>query len=887
MNKQPPPPLPIWWTQCLAYTLAILMPSMLVWLRLAFGFQDGDLPLLILLLIPILQCAYMGGLGPGLVATAVAAVEASYFLLPPLRSFATTGQNTINLIVLITFGTLLTVFIKSLRANQQRLQDALAGRKRMEVAQLRLVAIVNSSDDAIISKTLTGIILSWNPGAEKMFGYSAAEAIGQPMLMLFPPERVGEQKEILAQIARGEGVKHFDTVRVRKDGKRINVSVTLSPIIGDEGEIIGASKIARDITERKLTEEALRQAENRKSAILSVALDAIITMDHEGNVSDFNPAAEKIFGYQQIDAIGKPLAELIIPERFRQRHNDGMAHYLATGEGPVLGKRMEMPALHADGREFPVELSISRIAGIGSPMFTATLRDITDRKQAEANLEESERRFQTMANSIPQLAWTARADGFINWYNQRWFDYTGTTSEQMEGWGWQSVHDPQMLPKVIAQWTEVIAAGQPFEMLFPLRGADGQFRRFLTRALPLKDAAGQVVQWFGTNTDVDELKRASDALRESQALYHSLVEQMPAGIFRKDVAGRYVYVNSYFCRLRDMAPDQFLGKLPGELPLAEAKFFDQAASHHARIMQTGQTIEVQDEYQQSDGTILYFLVIKSPVFDAVGKIIGSQGFLLDVTVRKQAEGEIRKLNAELEQRVVERTAQFEAANKELEAFSYSVSHDLRAPLRAINGFAEIVLEDFGPQLPEEGRRYLERIRNGGQRMGELIDNLLAFAQLSRQSLHRQSVDTVKLVQNVLDELKPQREGRQVELRIGNLPTCHGDRALLKQVWVNLLSNAIKYTRKRAAAVVEIGGARENGGTVYFVRDNGAGFDMQYVHKLFGVFQRLHRADDFEGTGVGLAIVQRIVHRHGGRVWAEAEVNRGATFHFTIEGENQP
>lgn len=247
---------------------------------------------------------------------------------------------------------------------------------------------------------------------------------------------------------------------------------------------------------------------------------------------------------------------------------------------------------------------------------------------------------------------------------------------------------------------------------------------------------------------------------------------------------------------------------------------------------------------------------------------------------------IKKLNANLEQRVAQRTGELEAANRELEAFSYSISHDLRAPLRTVNGFAGIVLEDFGSQIPEEGKRYLERIRDGGARMGVLIDDLLAFARLSRQPVNRQNVDTARLVQNAIDELKPQRDGRQIEIRIGNLPPCEGDAALLKQIWVNLISNAIKYTRGRAPAIIEIGCTHNNGATTYLVRDNGAGFDMKYVNKLFGVFQRLHRTDEFEGTGVGLAIVQRIVHRHGGRVWAEAEVNHGATFCFTLEEANK-
>jgi len=503
-------------------------------------------------------------------------------------------------------------------------------RKRIEEVRARLANIVESSDDAIISKTLDGFITSWNPGAENIFGYSAGEVVGKPMLIIFPPEHVNEESEILARIGRGEGVQHFETVRVRKDGKRIDVSVTLSPIADGNGKIVGASKIARDITERKQAEVALRLSEERYRTLFDTLIEGFCTI-------------EVIF-----DAGGKS-----VDYRFLEIN-------------PAFEKQT---GLHnAQGK---------------------LVRDL-----------------------IPNL-------------EAHWFEIYG----------------------------KIALTGEPahFE-------------------------------------------------NEAKAL------------------GRHYDVFAY------------------------------------RI----------GEPENRKVAILFN----------------------DITERKKAEDEIKKMNASLEQRVTERTAQLEAANQELEAFSYSVSHDLRAPLRAVNGFAGIVLEDFGPQMPEAGRKYLERIRNGGQQMGQLIDDLLAFSRLSRQPMNRYKVDNVKLVQNVLEELKPQREGRQIEIRVGDLPPCYGDSALLKQVWVNLLSNAIKYSRGREPAVVEIGCVCEGEKNTYFVRDNGTGFDMQYAHKLFGVFQRLHRADEFEGTGVGLAIVQRIIHRHGGRVWAEGVAGKGATFHFTLEGENK-
>jgi signal transduction histidine kinase len=244
--------------------------------------------------------------------------------------------------------------------------------------------------------------------------------------------------------------------------------------------------------------------------------------------------------------------------------------------------------------------------------------------------------------------------------------------------------------------------------------------------------------------------------------------------------------------------------------------------------------------------------------------------------------EIKRLYNQVEERVAQRTAELEESNKELEAFSYSVSHDLRAPLRALDGFSQAMLDDFGPQLPAECQRYLKTIRYSAQQMSALIDALLEFSRFNRQELNKQAMDTSKLVHSALDELGFPWQERQVEIRVGDLPMSSGDPVLLKQVWLNLLSNALKYTNKRKKAEIEIGSTKINGTEVFFVRDNGTGFDMRYADKLFGVFERLHRMEDYEGTGIGLAMVQRIVNRHGGRVWANSAIDRGTTFNFTLE-----
>jgi signal transduction histidine kinase len=252
---------------------------------------------------------------------------------------------------------------------------------------------------------------------------------------------------------------------------------------------------------------------------------------------------------------------------------------------------------------------------------------------------------------------------------------------------------------------------------------------------------------------------------------------------------------------------------------------------------------------------------------------------------------LAQTNGQLEDKVhevTERTQQLEAANRELEAFSYTISHDLRAPLRAVSGFTAILFEEYADAMPAEARGYLKRVKDSGDHMGHLVDDLLAFSRLGRQALRTQRVSMKGIVDRALAELSPALEGRQVELVIGELPDAECDPALIEQVFVNLLSNAFKYSRRREHARVEVGVLEGNAteGPTYFVRDNGAGFDMDYAGKLFGVFQRMHRSEDFEGTGVGLAIVHRVIERHGGRIWAEAKVDAGATFYFTLKGAQQ-
>lgn len=382
------------------------------------------------------------------------------------------------------------------------------------------------------------------------------------------------------------------------------------------------------------------------------------------------------------------------------------------------------------------------------------------------------------------------------------------------------------------------------------------------------------------------------ALLSQTKLLQTVLDSLGDGLIVVDKAGKLLIWNAAAEKLIGTPPNALvLKEWPEALGLyepVECKPYPAEQLPMARALR-GESCECEILVRTPlTAKSIWIEVTAHPLKDQNAKVVGAVTALRDITQRKISEQEIQKLHDELESRVRQRTVQLEAANKELESFTYSVAHDLRAPLRHIVGFAQILEEDFRPKLEPEAQKYLTRIHQGTRRMGLLVDELLNLAKVGRQSLNLQLVGLMPIVEQVIHELSSSYEGREMEWRLGELPWAHCDANLVKQVFQHLISNAIKYTRLRPHAVIEIGKTNAGGQTAIFVRDNGVGFNMKYVGKLFGIFQRLHANEDFEGTGVGLATVQRIVQKHRGRVWAEGEIDRGATFYFTLKGlEQQP
>jgi PAS domain S-box-containing protein len=530
--------------------------------------------------------------------------------------------------------------------------------------------------------------------------------------------------------------------------------------------------------------------------------------------------------------------------------------------------RFESRYRRKDGAIIDVEVSLTLMHRSGHVL--AFLRDITARKQAEQALRESEGKYSAVVQQAKDGVIIIQ-DNLFQFVNKAMAEMLGCAPGEMENMPFINYVASESRA-MVATRVKARLAGENVPSIY-----EAKLLRKDGTIIDAELSAG-IIQYRGKPAtvgiirDVTERKRMEEALQESEHRFRTLAEASFEGI---GLTERSVIVdlNDQLADMLGYDRSELIGKDVMEAVVPESRDLV------AEAIRSGRLEPYEHLALRKDGTV-FPVEARARATQMVGRPLRVTA-IRDITERKRAEEEIRHLNEELEQRVVERTAQLEAANKELEAFSYSVSHDLRAPLRAMAGFSRILLEDYASQVPIEAQGYLRRVYDNAQKMGRLIDDLLAFSRLGRQALQNQPVNPADLARLALAELQEEQAGRRVEVSIGELPACQADPALLKQVFVNLLGNALKFTRTREVARIEVGCRELAGEMAYFVSDNGIGFDMAYADQLFGVFQRLHRADEYEGTGVGLAIVQRIVHRHGGRAWAEAELDKGATFYFTL------
>jgi PAS domain S-box-containing protein len=626
--------------------------------------------------------------------------------------------------------------------------------KEVEKVRNYLATVVKQSSDAIYIHDEGGTIITWNEGAEKIYGYSEQEALRMKIWNIIPEFVQAEAEEMISRIIRGQKVQDQETRRITRHGKLVDVLFSASLITEVNDHHLSIAVTERDITRQKKAEDRLRENEAFLKSILNTLGDAVVVADSEGRPVLLNPAAERILGRDS-----KPVGIEEWTAAYGLFYPDAVTPF-PTSEIPLVqaiqGKESAQVEMFIRNKEVPEGLHVTtssnplkdgQSAIVGG---VSVIHDISERKKAEGALKESELRFRNLFEYAPYPMW---------------------------------VYDLETL-------------------------------RFLEVNQP--------------------------------AINH------------------YGYAREEFLRMgiSDIRPKADMERLVKDVQERDEEVQSSRGWQHC--LRSGQVIDVE---------------ITSHLIDFRGHK-AALVIAKDITDQKKAEARIRQLNEEL----LSNVRQLEATNKELESFSYSVSHDLRAPLRGLNGYSQMLQEDYGSVLDDEARRLLGNIQRNAHRMGVLIDDLLDFSRLGRKELQKVEINMDELVKEVVSEISHTTPHAAV-IKIHGLSPADADAALIRQVWVNLVSNAVKYSGKKEKPQVEIGSNHQDAEVVYYVKDNGTGFNMKYADKLFGVFQRLHNRTDFEGTGIGLAIVQRIVSKHGGRVWAEAKENEGATFYFTLPRQN--
>ena len=604
-----------------------------------------------------------------------------------------------------------------------------------------LASIVETSDDAILSWNTEKIITSWNRGAQAMLGYSPDEIIGQPISRLSPPECSGEAEQFLEQIRRGEPIRRYETTRLRKDDTRISVSLTASPIFDSAGFLAGLSIIGRDVTERRVAEEKIRLAEERNRIFADCVRDfALFMIDPRGHVTTWNQGAERLKGYRAEEIVGKHIEIFYPPEAVAAGKVQGeLETATRTGECVDEGWR-----IRKDGSRFWARVVITALRDNNGELrgFNKLTRDITETKRAADRLQESELRFRTLTETIPQLIWSTRPDGSADYFGRQWIDFTGIPEKQQLGSGWLSVLHPDDRQRIQDIWLRVAPLGEKYDVEYRIRSRDGEYRWFKARGVPMRDSSGQVIQWFGSSTDIQEQKELEQAL-------------------------------------------------------------------HKR----------EQELQRSNG--------------------------------------------------------------ELQEFAYVASHDLQEPLRMVANYTELLAQRYRGKLDADADEFIAFAVDGARRMQNLIEDLLSYSRVGTRAKPFRPARSADIVQRVLKSLAVATAESHATVEVTDLPEILCDESQLESVFQNLLGNALKFCPKSRSCRIEISARTQGAHCVFSVRDNGIGIEARHFERIFRTFQRLHTREEYPGNGIGLAICKKVVERHGGRIWLESKPGEGTTFFFTV------
>ena len=802
-----------------------------------------------------------------------------------------------------------------LEYEQLAVDEAATERKEREK---RFKAVFESAN---VGKSITELdgTINVNRAFCNMLGYEPEELNRKTWQELTPPDDVPFVEGKLVPLINGASDSVRFTKRyIHKNGSHVWADVSVAILRDDQGKPLHFVTTVVDISERRKAEEALRESEE-KFRTLADSTPTAVMLYQDNRWVYANRAAEQICGYSAEELLTMNFWDFVHPdfkplieERGRRRQ-----------QGEPAESRYEFKIISKDGREKWVDLSGASTMLSGRPAGIISVLDVTDRKQAEAALRSSEENFRRSMDESPLGIRIVSSGGTTLYANRTLLDF----------YGYDSVAELNAV-STRERYTDRSYAEFLIRREKRKRNEadDGEYEIEIVRKngdIRCLQVFRKEILWDGRKQyqvlyhDITEQKKIREALKISEERYRAFIKQSSEAICLFEIEHEPVdtalpvesQVNLLYAHAvirecnRVFATSHGYPEPEAMIGFRIGQIFPRLARENVDYLRTfvlnGHHVSgVETKELSLDGSVKYFLNSLIGHIEG-GKLLRVWGAKQDISRIKKAEEEIRTLNAELERRVQERTAQLEIANRELESFAYSVSHDLRAPLRAIDGYTQILIEDYQSKLDEEGKRVCSVISKNARNMGQLIDDLLSFSRFGRVAMQSLPVDMATLAKACYSELTTPEQRQRIDFQIGALPRALGDPGLIRQVWINLIGNAVKFSGKKERSVIEVGFIPQGGGRatpanppcapqppgsgllpaeaecIYFIRDNGIGYDSAYADKLFGVFQRLHSERDFEGTGVGLAIVQRIVQRHGGRVWAESEPGKGATFYFTL------
>jgi PAS domain S-box-containing protein len=789
------------------------------------------------------------------------------------------------------------------------------------------IAIVAHADDAIIAKHLDGTIAAWNAGAERMFGYTAAEMIGGPITRLFPPDRLHEEGQLIAGLVLGKTISHFVTRRIRKDGTPIDVSVTLSPVCDGGGKIVAVSKIARDITET----QQRHLASALSAAIVEQSDDAIISTTIEATITTWNIGAQHMFGYTAEEMAGRSISCLFPPDRLHEE-----ADLVAQMK---LGRKIshfETRRIRKDGKCIDVSVSLSPVRDAHGAIVAISkiVREMTHRRdgtrltirQADAKwgddskggmdarvpgnralsrkidaLVRNEQRFQTLVRLTSQVIWTTNPQGQFDSVQPGWAAFTGQSFDDYQGAGWSAAVHPDYAQPTIDEWTRCVANRRPFVFEQRVRRHDGVYRTCTINAAPVLNEDGTIREWVGVHNDITERRQQEDEIRVQEAKFRFLTESLPQIVWTCKPDGWMEYFNQRWFDYTGSTMEQSQGWGWGSVVHPDD------VQHCIRTwndaLESGKTYEIEFRFRRaSDGSYRWHLGRGVPFRDAHGAIVKWLGTATDIDDLKAEESKNRVLRLKLEDRVRQRTAALEStnhdlkvssarlerSNQELLEFASVASHDLQEPLRKVQTFGDRLKTLSGGKLDEQGRDYLNRMLNATGRMQALIQDLLAFSRVGSRPRSFVAVDLALVTREVLSDLEIRIAETGANIEVSDLPTIDADPILIRQLLQNLIGNSLKFHKQGQAPVVRVSCAARsdsppNSANMWAisVADQGIGFEEKYLDRIFTMFQRLHGRNEFEGTGVGLAICRKIAWSHGGDITATSMPGHGAVFTVTL------